>query len=109
MIIILRIELGISVHLGIADSHNKFSNLILNINKETFKIPQYFLKFVLLVYLTDNCGILKPTKLNEMERYVHAINTERQCGVAWLYEGMRASYSLPLTINQITISVFARD
>ena len=58
-----------------------------------------------------------------MTKYIHAMNTTQQCSVAWLqqgmrasyplpltlYQGMRASYPLPLTINQITLYLFAHE
>ena len=37
------------------------------------------------------------------------MNTKQQCSVAWLYQGMRASYPLPLTINQIPLYLFAYE
>ena len=62
-----------------------------------------FIYFICLFgqhYKIYNCGTFKVTKQNGMTKYIHAMNTKQQCSVAQLYQGMKASCPLPLTLYQ---------
>ena len=48
-------------------------------------------------------------RCREMPKYMRAMKSKQQCSVAWLYQGMRTSYPLPLTIYQITLYLFAHQ